>query len=154
MRRFKQSEKLLDDWASLAVLSRRFERADGAAARADIALEAMERLSALREEFGDELRDAMAIVSTANQTINTSRGQQISQYHRNRIGKLQKSIAAIDDALEGEGVAVDVEPIPTIQVAELTSQRKHLEYQLRDHTEKIDNRSHGVFLSQMRRRHR
>ena len=153
MRRFKTSEKLLDDWANLAVLSRRHTQADHPTHRASIAEDAMALLASLREEFGEELRDALAIVSTANDTINTTRGQQISQYHRNRIHKLEQSLEAIDDTLMGgaeEGDAIG--PPSTLKVAELTSQRKHLEYQLQDHSAKIDTRSHGVFLSQMRRK--
>ena len=154
MRRFKSTEKLQHDWASLAVLSRRFELARDPRERADAANEAMAVLGQLREEFGEEIRDAIAIVGAANAAVNTTRGQQIGQYHRNRIGKLERSIAAIDKAMTGEGGSDAFETIPDLQVAELTSQRQALEYELKDHCAKVDRRSHGVHLTQMRRKHR
>ena len=154
MPRFKKSEKLLDDWANLAVLTRRYNLADNPVDRVAIATESMALLSALREEFGDELRDALAIVSSANETINTTRGQQISQYHRNRIHKLEQSLGAIDDTLMGAADTREGVSPGTLEIAELTSQRKQLEYQLQDHAAKIDTRSHGLVLTQMRRKHR
>ena len=158
MPRFKKSEKLLDDWANLAVLTRRYNQADNPVDRVAIATESMALLSALREEFGDELRDALAIVSSANDTINTTRGQQIAQYHRNRIHKLEQSLEVIDDTLMGAAVApeegVAIGPPSILEVAESTSQRKQVEYELRDHAAKVDTRSHGIVLTQMRRKHR
>ena len=62
-----------------------------------------------------------------------------------------KSCVMIDDALADP--AQDPAPDP-LSVAELSSQRKDLEYQLKDHGDKIDRRSHGLHLSRMRRKHR
>ena len=100
----------------------------------------------LLDEYGEELRDAIAIVSQADGTINASRSQQINQYHRNRIGKLQKNLQHLDEALEN--------PENTLSEAELISKKEDLVYQLKDHGEKIDRRSHGLHLNKMRRKHR
>ena len=90
-------------------------------------------------------------MSSADGDVNASRSQQIAQYHRNRIHKLEKSLGQIDDALTEP--AQDPLPDP-LTVAELSDKRKDLEHQLKDHGDKIDRRSHGLHLSRMRRKHR
>ena len=68
--------------------------------KSDHGQQTLDALAKLLNEYGDELRDAIAIVSRAEGEVNTSRSQQISQYHRNRIGKLEKTINKIDEELE------------------------------------------------------
>ena len=151
MRKFKKAQRLPHDWATLALRLRKFQITQDDLKKSDYAQQTLDTLTTLLDEYGDELRDAIAIVSRAGGDVNTSRSQQIAQYHRNRIGKLEKSIDQIDDELaEPQG---SPEPNP-LNVAELSSKRKDLEYQLKDHSEKIDQRSHGLHLSRMRRKHR
>lgn len=149
MRKFKKAHKLPHDWATLALQLRKFQNTDTNPEKSDYGQQALDSLTRLLDEYGEELRDAIAIVSNADGQVNASRSQQISQYHRNRIGKLEKSISQIDEALGDQ--AAQQEPL---EVAELNSQRNGLEYQLKDHAEKIDRRSHGVYLNRMRRKHR
>ena len=145
MRKFKKAHRLPHDWATLALQLHKFNRSDTNPEKSNYGQQALDQLSYLISEYGDELREAIAVVSQAEGDVNTSRSQQIGQYHRNRIGKLEKSIAQIDDELS-EG------PPDTLRLAELSSSRKDLEHQLEDHSNKIDKRSHGVHLSKMRRR--
>ncbi len=148
MRKFKKAQRLPHDWATLALQLRKYQRAPHHPEKSDYGQQVLEQLARLLDEYGDELRDAIAIVSRAEGEVNASRAQQINQYHRNRIGKLQKSIGQIDDTLTEDP---DADPL---KVAELTSKRQDLEYQLKDHGEKIDQRAHGLHLSRMRRKHR
>ena len=151
MRKFKKAQRLPHDWATLALQLRHYQHAASNPQKADYGQQALDSLSALLDEYGDELRDAIAIVSRADGEVNSTRSQQINQYHRNRIGKLESSIDQIDDALTepADPVASDV-----LTIAELSSKRKDLAYQLKDHGDKIDRRSHGLHLSRMRRKHR
>lgn len=151
MRKFKKAQRLPHDWATLALQLRKFQNTQDHPAKSDYGLQTLDALTNLLDEYGDELRDAIAIVSRADGEVNASRSQQIAQYHRHRIGKLEKSIHQIDDALADP--AQEQAPDP-LSVAELSSQRKDLEYQLKDHGDKIDRRSHGLHLSRMRRKHR
>ena len=149
MRRFKQAHALPHDWAALVLDLRKYHHAHNAPEKTERGQQALAALTQLIDDYGDELRDAIALVSQADGAINASRSQQISQYHRNRIGKLEKSIDAIDQALASEAESHDA-----LALAELNSQRQHLVYQLKDHGEKIDQRGHGLYLSKMRRKHR
>lgn len=150
MRKFKKAQRLPHDWATLVLNLRKFTTTQDNPQKSEYGQQTLDALTHLLSEYGDELRDAIAIVSQADGSINASRSQQISQYHRNRIGKLEKTINQIDDVLErppGE------QPNP-LEVAELSSKRKEVEYQLNDHGEKIDKRGHGLHLNKMRRKHR
>lgn len=153
MRKFKPAQRLPHDWATLALQLRKYQRTPQNPEKSDHGQQALEQLTQLLDTYGDELRDAIAIVSQADGEVNSSRSQQIAQYHRNRIGKLEKNLSQIDEALaeptEGTATAQD-----TLKVAELTSKREDLQYQLQDHGAKIDRRSHGLHLSRMRRKHR
>lgn len=151
MRKFKKAQRLPHDWATLALQLRKFQNAQTHPDKSDHGQQALDSLAKLLDEYGDELRDAIAIVSRADGDVNASRSQQINQYHRNRIGKLEKTINTIDEALEEP--TQDKAPDP-LKVAELSSKRKDLEHQLKDHNEKIEKRSHGLHLSKMRRKHR
>ena len=148
MRKFKKAQRLPHDWAMLVLQLRKFQNTPDNPAKSEHGQQALDTLAGLIDQYGDELRDAIAIVSRADGEVNASRSQQIAQYHRNRI---QKSLGQIDEVL--------TEPLPQqqsnpLQVAELSSKRKELEYQLQDHGDKIDRRSHGLHLSRMRRKHR
>lgn len=151
MRKFKKAQRLPHDWASLALQLRKFQNTQTNPEKSEHGQQALDSLAKLLDEYGDELRDAIAIVSRAEGEVNTSRSQQISQYHRNRIGKLEKTINKIDEELEEPTQDQVTDPL---KVAELSSKRKDLEHQLKDHGEKIDRRSHGLHLSKMRRKHR
>lgn len=151
MRKFKKAQRLPHDWAMLALQFRKYQNTQTNPEKSEHGQQTLDSLATLLNEYGDELRDAIAIVSNADGQVNASRSQQISQYHRNRIGKLEKSINQIDDALTDP--TQDETPDP-LKVAELSSQRKDLEHQLKDHGDKIDRRSHGLHLSRMRRKHR
>jgi len=151
VRKFKKAQRLPHDWASLALQLRKFQNTQTNPEKSEHGQQALDSLAKLLDEYGDELRDAIAIVSRAEGEVNTSRSQQISQYHRNRIGKLEKTINKIDEELEEP--TQDQAPDP-LKVAELSSKRKDLEHQLKDHGDKIDRRSHGLHLSKMRRKHR
>ena len=154
MRKFKKAQRLPHDWATLALQLRTFQNTQDNPAKSDYGQHTLDSLAQLLDDYGDELRDAIAIVSRADGEVNASRSQQINQYHRNRIGKLEKSIGQIDDALtEPTDPAQEQAPDP-LEVAELSSKRKDLAYQLKDHGDKIDRRSHGLHLSRMRRKHR
>ncbi len=148
MRRFKPAQRLPHDWATRALKLRKYQHATHNPEKSEYGQQALEQLTYLLDHFGDELRDAIAIVSSAQGEVNTTRSQQIAQYHRNRIGKLERTINEIDHQLN--------EPTDhgTLKVAELTSKRQDLEYQLKDHGDKIDRRSHGLHLTKMRRKHR
>jgi hypothetical protein len=148
VRKFKKAQRLPHDWATLALQLRKFQNTQDHPAKSDYGLQTLDALTNLLDEYGDELRDAIAIVSRADGEVNASRSQQINQYHRNRIGKLEKTLGQIDDSMAEEEA-----PDP-IKVAELASKRKDLEHQLKDHGQKIDRRSHGLHLSRMRRKHR
>ena len=151
MRKFKKAQRLSHDWATLALQLRKFQITQSNPEKREAGQRALDSLATLLDEYGDELRDAIMIVSRADGDVNASRSQQIAQYHRNRIGKLEKSIDQIDDELAEP--AQDPTPDP-LNVAELSSKRKDLAYQLKDHGEKIDRRSHGLHLTRMRRKHR
>jgi len=151
VRRFKKAQRLPHDWATLALQLRKFQTTPDNPAKSEHGQQALDALARLVDEYGDELRDAIAIVSSADGDVNASRSQQIAQYHRNRIHKLEKSLGQIDDALTEP--AQDPLPDP-LTVAELSDKRKDLEHQLKDHGDKIDRRSHGLHLSRMRRKHR
>lgn len=149
MRRFKKAQRLPHDWATLVLNLRKFTTTHDNPQKSEYGQQTLDALTHLLGEYGDELRDAIAIVSQADGTINASRSQQINQYHRNRIGKLEKTINQIDAALDNPPTEQD-----TLKVAELSSKRKEVEYQLNDHGEKIDKRGHGLHLNKMRRKHR
>lgn len=149
MRRFKKAQRLPHDWATLVLNLRKFTTTQDNPQKSEYGQQTLDALTHLLGEYGDELRDAIAIVSQADGTINASRSQQINQYHRNRIGKLEKTINQIDEALDNPPTEQD-----TLKVAELSSKRKEVEYQLNDHGEKIDKRGHGLHLNKMRRKHR
>lgn len=149
MRKFKKAQRLPHDWATLVLNLRKFTTTQDNPQKSEYGQQTLEALTHLLGEYGDELRDAIAIVSQADGTINASRSQQINQYHRNRIGKLEKTINQIDEALDNPPTEQD-----TLKVAELSSKRKEVEYQLNDHGEKIDKRGHGLHLNKMRRKHR
>jgi hypothetical protein len=151
VRKFKKAQRLPHDWATLALQLRKFQITPSNPEKSEAGQRALDTLAALLDAYGDELRDAIAIVSRADGDVNTSRSQQIAQYHRNRIGKLEKTINQIDEELTVP--PQDQVPDP-LKVAELSSKRKDLEYQLKDHGEKIDRRSHGLHLTRMRRKHR
>ena len=148
MRKFKKTHKLPHDWATLVLRLRKFNTTQGNPQKSEYGQDTLDSLTHLIEEYGDELRDAIAIVSQADGAINASRSQQINQYHRNRIGKLEKTIHQIDESINnGEN------PDP-LKVAELHSKKKDLEHQLNDHGDKINKRGHGLHLNKMRRKHR
>lgn len=149
MRKFKKAQRLPHDWATLVLNLRKFTTTHDNPQKSEYGQQTLDALTHLLGEYGDELRDAIAIVSQADGTINASRSQQINQYHRNRIGKLEKTINQIDEALDNPPTEQD-----TLKVAELSSKRKEVEYQLNDHGEKIDKRGHGLHLNKMRRKHR
>jgi ABC-type phosphate transport system auxiliary subunit len=149
VRKFKKAHKLPHDWATLVLNLRKFNTTDTNPDKSEYGQQTLDTLTQLIADCGDELREALAIVSQADGSINASRSQQINQYHRNRIGKLEKNISQIDAALDDPTTQQD-----SLEVAELTSQKKHLEYQLKDHGEKIDKRGHGLHLTKMRRKHR
>ena len=151
MRKFKKAQRLPHDWATLALQLRKFQNTQTNPEKSEHGQQALDSLVKLLDEYGDELRDAIAIVSNADGQVNASRSQQINQYHRNRIGKLEKTINKIDEELEEPTQDQVTDPL---KVAELSSKRKDLEHQLKDHGEKIDRRSHGLHLSKMRRKHR
>lgn len=151
MRKFKKAQRLPHDWATLALQLRKFQNTQTNPEKSEQGQQALDSLAKLLDEYGDELRDAIAIVSNADGQVNASRSQQINQYHRNRIGKLEKTINKIDEELEQPTQDQVTDPL---KVAELSSKRKDLEHQLKDHGEKIDRRSHGLHLSKMRRKHR
>jgi hypothetical protein len=148
VRKFKKAHKLPHDWATLVLSLRKFNTTQENPDKSEYGQETLDSLTHLIEEYGDELREAIAIVSQADGTINASRSQQINQYHRNRIGKLEKTIHQIDDTINN-----DENPDP-LKVAELSSQKKDLEHQLSDHGDKINKRGHGLHLNKMRRKHR
>jgi len=148
VRKFKKAQRLPHDWATLVLGLRKFNTAQNHPDKTAYAQQTLDSLTRLIEEYGDELRDAIAIVSQADGTINASRSQQINQYHRNRIGKLEKTLHQIDASINN-----DENPDP-LTVAELNSQKKDLEHQLNDHGDKINRRSHGLHLNKMRRKHR
>jgi ABC-type transporter Mla subunit MlaD len=149
VRKFKKAQRLPHDWATLVLNLRKFNTTQDNPQKSEYGQQTLDALTHLLSEYGDELRDAIAIVSQADGAINASRSQQISQYHRNRIGKLEKTINQIDETLENPPEEQD-----KLRVAELSSKRKELEYQLNDHGEKIDKRGHGLHLNKMRRKHR
>ena len=151
MRKFKKVQRLPHDWATLVLHLRKFTTTHSHPEKSEHGQQTLESLAQLIHDYGDELRDAIALVSQADGTINASRSQQISQYHRNRIGKLEKSIHQIDEELAEPTQDPQQDPL---KVAELSSKRKDLEHQLKDHGEKIDRRSHGLHLSKMRRKQR
>ena len=153
MRKFKPAQRLPHDWATLALQLRKYQRTQTNPEKSEHGQQALDQLTHLLDTYGDELRDAIAIVSQADGEVNSSRSQQIAQYHRNRIGKLEKNLNQIDDAL-AEPAAGPTTGQDTLTIAELTSQREDLQYQLKDHGAKIDRRSHGLHLSRMRRKHR
>lgn len=148
MRKFKKAQRLPHDWATLALQLRKFQTTSSNPEKSEAGQKALDSLASLLDAYGDELRDAIMIVSRADGDVNASRSQQISQFHRNRISKLEKSIDQIDDKL------AEPQASGSLNVAELSSKRKDLEYQLNDHGEKIDRRSHGLHLTRMRRKHR
>lgn len=148
MRKFKKAQRLPHDWATLALQLRKFQTTQSNPEKSETGQKALDSLASLLDAYGDELRDAIMIVSRADGDVNASRSQQIAQFHRNRIGKLEKSIVQIDDEL------AEPRSSGSLNVAELSSKRKDLEYQLNDHGEKIDRRSHGLHLTRMRRKHR
>jgi ABC-type transporter Mla subunit MlaD len=149
VRKFKKAQRLPHDWATLVLNLRKFTTTQDNPQKSEYGQQTLDALTHLLGEYGDELRDAIAIVSQADGAINASRSQQINQYHRNRIGKLEKTINQIDEALDNSPTEQD-----TLKVAELSSKRKEVEYQLNDHGEKIDKRGHGLHLNKMRRKHR
>jgi hypothetical protein len=149
VRKFKKAQRLPHDWATLVLNLRKFTTTQDNPQKSEYGQQTLDALTHLLGEYGDELRDAIAIVSQADGAINASRSQQINQYHRNRIGKLEKTINQIDETLENPPEEQD-----KLRVAELSSKRKELEYQLNDHGEKIDKRGHGLHLNKMRRKHR
>jgi hypothetical protein len=149
VRKFKKAQRLPHDWATLVLNLRKFTTTQDNPQKSEYGQQTLDALTHLLSEYGDELRDAIAIVSQADGAINASRSQQINQYHRNRIGKLEKTINQIDETLENPSEEQD-----KLRVAELSSKRKELEYQLNDHGEKIDKRGHGLHLNKMRRKHR
>jgi hypothetical protein len=151
VRKFKKAQRLPHDWATLALQLRKFQTTQDNPAKSEHGQQALDALARLVDEYGDELRDAIAIVSCADGDVNASRSQQIAQYHRNRIHKLETSLGQIDDALTEPAQGPLSDPLT---VAELSSKRKDLEHQLKDHGDKIDRRSHGLHLSRMRRKHR
>lgn len=151
MRKFRKAHKLPHDWATLVLNLRKFNITQDNPAKSEYGQATLDALSQLLADYGDELREAITIVSQADGSINASRSQQISQYHRNRIGKLERSIHQIDEALEEHGQAPDTDQLV---VAELNSRKRDLQYQLKDHGEKVDKRSHGLHLTRMRRKHR
>lgn len=134
----------------LVLQLRKFQNTQDNPQKSDHGQQALEALTTLLDVYGDELRDAIAIVSCADGEVNTGRSQQIAQYHRNRISKLEKRIDQIDALLTDPS---DSTPDP-LTVAELSSQRNDLAYQLKDHGAKVDRRSHGLHLTRMRRKHR
>ncbi|MCB1695218.1 MAG: hypothetical protein KDI34_03240 [Halioglobus sp.] len=150
MRRFKPAQRLPHDWATLVLQLRKFQNTQDNPQKSDHGQQTLDALTTLLDTYGDELRDAIAIVSHADGEVNTSRSQQVAQYHRNRISKLEKRLGQIDDQLTG---LPGIQPDP-LTVAELSSQRTDLAYQLKDHGDKVDRRSHGLHLSKMRRKHR
>ena len=150
MRKFKPAQRLPHDWATLVLQLRKFQTTPGNPQKSDYGQQALAALATLLDAYGEELRDAIAIVSRADGDVNTSRSQQIAQYHRNRISKLEKSLDQIDDQLTDPPGS---QPDP-LTVAELSSQRNDLVYQLKDHGDKVDRRSHGLHLTRMRRKHR
>ena len=149
MRKFKKAQRLPHDWATLALHLRKFQVTQDNPQKSEYGQQALASLTQLIDDYGDELRDAIAIVSQADGTINASRSQQINQYHRNRIGKLETSLNQIDEELNEPK-----EEQNPLKVAELNSKRKDLEHQLNDHGDKIDKRSHGLYLTKMRLKHR
>ena len=151
MRKFKKAHKLPHDWATLVLSLRKFNRTFANPDMSDYGRETLEQLTALIEEYGAELRDAIALVSQADGSINASRTQQISQYHRNRISKLEKTLNQVEESLEEQSVSPSTDQL---KVAELNNQKKDLEYQLKDHGDKINKRSHGLLLNKLRRKHR
>lgn len=148
MRKFKKAHKLPHDWATLVLNLRKFNTTQENPDKSEYGQDTLDSLTQLIEEYGDELREAVAIVSQADGTINASRSQQINQYHRNRIGKLEKTLHQIDESINN-----DENPDP-LKVAELNSKKKDLEHQLNDHGDKINKRGHGLHLNKMRRKHR
>lgn len=151
MRKFKRAHKLPHDWATLILNLRKYNTTETNPAKSEYGQQALEQLTQLIDNYGDEMREALTIVSQADGSINASRSQQISQYHRNRIGKLEKNLTQIDAAIEAQEQTPGTDQL---KVAELNNQKKDLEYQLKDHGEKIDKRSHGLHLTKMRRKHR
>lgn len=149
MRKFNKGQRLPHDWATMAVSLRKFQHAQTTQDRSEHGQRALDLMAALLDTHGDAMREAIAVVSNAEGEVNASRSQQIAQYHRNHIHKAEQSIGNIDQTLNEN--ADDLSPIKT---AELTSQREALAYQLEDHSQKIDRRSHGVHLAKMRRKHR
>ncbi len=150
MPRFKKTERLPHEWASLALHLHKYQRAQSQPEMAQEGERTLAHLTFLMAEFGDELRDAIRIVSQAEGEVNTHRSQQIAQFHRNRIGKLSRTLEQLDDELAQTSDAA----ANPLEVVELTSQRTDLEYQLKHHSEKVDRRSHGLHLTKMRRRSR
>ena len=154
MRKFKKAQRLPHDWATLALNLRKFQNVSSHPEKSEYGQQALKLLASLLDEYGDELRDAITIVSRAEGDVNASRSQQIAQYHRNRIGKLEKTINQIDGELAVPTENTENTEPDAIKVAELTSKRADLEFQLKDHGEKVDRRSHGLHLTRMRRKHR
>jgi hypothetical protein len=151
VRKFNKAQRLPHDWANLALQLRKFQITQDDPQKSEYGQHTLDLLTRLLDEHGDQLREAIAIVSRAEGEVNTSRSQQIAQYHRNRIGKLEKTIHQIDEALTEPPKAQHSDPL---KIAELSSKRLDLEYQLKDHGDKIDRRSHGLHLSKMRRKYR
>lgn len=151
MRKFKPAQRLPHEWATMVVALRKYQRSLDSGDRSEYGQQALDRLVTLLDTHGSELREAIAIVSRAETEVNASRSQKINQYHRNRIGKLEKSIHQIDEALSDHGS----NSVPDLTaMAELNDQRKNLAFELQDHGDKIDQRAHGVHLTKMRRKHR
>ena len=85
----------------LVLQLRKFQEHAGQPQKSDHGQQTLDALTTLLDTYGDELRDAIAIVSHADGEVNTSRSQQVAQYHRNRISKLEKRLGQIDDQLTG-----------------------------------------------------
>tara|TARA_B100001540_G_scaffold198239_2_gene174636 strand:+ start:1175 stop:1624 length:450 start_codon:yes stop_codon:yes gene_type:complete len=149
VRKFRKAHELPHAWATLVLQLRKFRTTASNPEKSAYGQQVLDGLEELIEEYGEELRDAIALVSQADGAINASRSQQISQYHRNRIGKLEKTLEQIDDALERAPGNQDA-----LALAELNSRRQDVAYQLKDHGEKINTRAHGLHLTRMRRKHR
>jgi len=128
VRKFRKAHELPHAWATLVLQLRKFRTTASNPEKSAYGQQVLDGLEELIEEYGEELRDAIALVSQADGAINASRSQQISQYHRNRIGKLEKTLEQIDDALERAPGNQDA-----LALAELNSRRQDVAYQLKDH---------------------
>jgi len=147
-RGFKKPCRLTHDWATL-VASAKACAADPIPELSPHAQPTLLLLQQLIATYEDELADAISVAGSAQNSINTKRAQQVSQYHRNRVSKLERQLHEVDDALV---TANPDDKSDVLAIAELKSQRKELEYQLGDHSEKIERRGHGFHLSKMRGR--